>query len=120
MSALLPTRRQLPSVDSYAYRQRFDGKIRGRWRSPVNTPKPPPSDGLRRWVRQPVIQHHVYPTGQSEPHYEGEHAAAAQAEARQLARALAAHGVAVRDVGEMLGVSFHRAAVFALAFMSFL
>lgn len=37
------------------------------------------------------------------------HAAAAQAEARQLARDLAAHGVAVRDVGEMLGVSFQRA-----------
>ncbi|MBU8824138.1 HicB family toxin-antitoxin system [Mycolicibacterium goodii] len=37
------------------------------------------------------------------------HAAAAQAEARQLARDLAAHGVAVRDVGEVLGVSFQRA-----------
>lgn len=37
------------------------------------------------------------------------HAAAAQEEARELARDLAAHGVAVRDVGEMLGVSFQRA-----------
>ncbi|WP_018601943.1 hypothetical protein [Mycobacterium sp. 155] len=38
-----------------------------------------------------------------------QHAAAARAEARKLARDLAAHGVAVRDVGEMLGVSFQRA-----------
>lgn len=38
-----------------------------------------------------------------------QHAAAAQAEARELARDLAAHGVAVRDVGEVLGVSFQRA-----------
>ena len=37
------------------------------------------------------------------------HAAAAQEEARELARDLAAHGVAVRDVGEVLGVSFQRA-----------
>lgn len=36
-------------------------------------------------------------------------AAAAQKEARDLARDLAAHGVAVRDVGEVLGVSFQRA-----------
>ncbi|MEZ0383770.1 HicB family toxin-antitoxin system [Mycobacterium sp. pW045] len=38
-----------------------------------------------------------------------QHAAAAQAQARALARNLAAHGVAVRDVGEALGVSFQRA-----------
>lgn len=38
-----------------------------------------------------------------------QHAAAAQTEARELARELAAHGVAVRDVGEVLGVSFQRA-----------
>lgn len=37
------------------------------------------------------------------------YAAAAQAEAKDLARDLAAHGVAVRDVGEVLGVSFQRA-----------
>jgi len=37
------------------------------------------------------------------------HATAAQAEARDLARRLAEHGVAVRDVGEVLGVSFQRA-----------
>lgn len=37
------------------------------------------------------------------------HAAAAQEQARSLARDLAAHGVAVRDVGEVLGVSFQRA-----------
>lgn len=37
------------------------------------------------------------------------HATAAQAEARDLARHLAKHGVAVRDVGEVLGVSFQRA-----------
>lgn len=37
------------------------------------------------------------------------HAAAAQAEAKKLARQLSEHGVAVRDVGEMLGVSFQRA-----------
>lgn len=37
------------------------------------------------------------------------YAAAAQTEARQLARDLAARGVAVRDVGEVLGVSFQRA-----------
>lgn len=37
------------------------------------------------------------------------YAAAAQEEARELARDLAAHGVAVRDVGEVLGVSFQRA-----------
>lgn len=37
------------------------------------------------------------------------HAAAAQEHARELARELAAHGVAVRDVGEVLGVSFQRA-----------
>jgi hypothetical protein len=36
-------------------------------------------------------------------------AAAAAAGARALARDLAAHGVAVRDVGEVLGVSFQRA-----------
>ena len=38
-----------------------------------------------------------------------QHAAAAQKEAKSLARALAAHGVAVRDVGELLGLSFQRA-----------
>jgi hypothetical protein len=38
-----------------------------------------------------------------------QHAAAAQAQARELARSLAEHGVAVRDVGEVLGVSFQRA-----------
>lgn len=37
------------------------------------------------------------------------HAAAAAAQARQLARDLAARGVAVRDVGDVLGVSFQRA-----------
>lgn len=37
------------------------------------------------------------------------YAAAAQAHARELARCLAARGVAVRDVGEVLGVSFQRA-----------
>lgn len=37
------------------------------------------------------------------------HSAAAQAEAKGLARDLAAAGVAVRDVGEVLGVSFQRA-----------
>lgn len=37
------------------------------------------------------------------------HAAAAQAGAKSLARDLAARGVAVRDVGEVLGVSFQRA-----------
>lgn len=37
------------------------------------------------------------------------YAAAAQAEAKDLARDLAAHGVTVRDVGEVLGVSFQRA-----------
>ncbi|CAN5876503.1 hypothetical protein BH09ACT7_BH09ACT7_54400 [soil metagenome] len=37
------------------------------------------------------------------------HAAAAAAEARKLARDLAAHGIPVRDVGEVLGVSFQRA-----------
>jgi hypothetical protein len=37
------------------------------------------------------------------------HAAAAQDEARALARELAKHGIAVRDVGEVLGVSFQRA-----------
>jgi hypothetical protein len=35
--------------------------------------------------------------------------AIAQAEAKELARDLAAHGVAVRDVGEVLNVSFQRA-----------
>lgn len=35
--------------------------------------------------------------------------AASQLEARELARDLAAHGVAVRDVGDVLGVSFQRA-----------
>ncbi len=38
-----------------------------------------------------------------------QHAAAAQARAKELARDLAARGVAVRDVGEVLGVSFQRA-----------
>ncbi|BBZ03914.1 hypothetical protein MCHIJ_33510 [Mycolicibacterium chitae] len=37
------------------------------------------------------------------------HMAAAQGEARDLARKLAARGVPVRDVGEVLGVSFQRA-----------
>ena len=37
------------------------------------------------------------------------HSAAAQAEAKRLARDLAAAGVPVRDVGEVLGVSFQRA-----------
>lgn len=37
------------------------------------------------------------------------YAAAAQVGAKELARDLAAHGVAVRDVGEVLGVSFQRA-----------
>lgn len=37
------------------------------------------------------------------------HAAAAQSQARELARELAARGVSVRDVGEVLGVSFQRA-----------
>lgn len=37
------------------------------------------------------------------------HAAAALTEARELARDLAAHGVTVRDVGDVLGVSFQRA-----------
>ena len=37
------------------------------------------------------------------------HATAAQTEARDLARRLAKHGVAVRDVGDVLGVSFQRA-----------
>lgn len=37
------------------------------------------------------------------------HAAAAAEAARDLARDLAGHGVAVRDVGEVLGVSFQRA-----------
>ncbi|WP_246216554.1 HicB family toxin-antitoxin system [Mycobacterium botniense] len=37
------------------------------------------------------------------------HAAAAAAEAKSLARELAARGVPVRDVGEVLGVSFQRA-----------
>lgn len=37
------------------------------------------------------------------------HAAAAQSRARELARELAARGVTVRDVGEVLGVSFQRA-----------
>lgn len=36
------------------------------------------------------------------------HAAAAREQATQLARDLAAHGVPVRDVGEVLGVSFQR------------
>ena len=38
-----------------------------------------------------------------------QYATAAQTEARKLARDFAAHGVAVRDVGEVLGVSFQRA-----------
>lgn len=38
-----------------------------------------------------------------------EYAATATAEARALARDLAARGVTVRDVGEVLGVSFQRA-----------
>ena len=37
------------------------------------------------------------------------HAAAAALQSRELARDLAARGVAVRDVGEVLGVSFQRA-----------
>lgn len=37
------------------------------------------------------------------------HAAAAGLQARELARELAAHGVSVRDVGDVLGVSFQRA-----------
>ena len=37
------------------------------------------------------------------------HAATAAEESRRLARSLAAHGVTVRDVGEVLGVSFQRA-----------
>lgn len=37
------------------------------------------------------------------------YAAAAQAEARRLARELASHGLAVRDIGEVLQVSFQRA-----------
>ena len=37
------------------------------------------------------------------------HAAAAQAEARTLARDLSTRGVPVRDVGDVLGVSFQRA-----------
>lgn len=37
------------------------------------------------------------------------HAAAAAVEAKQLARELAEHGVPMRDVGEVLGVSFQRA-----------
>ena len=37
------------------------------------------------------------------------HAAASQEYARELARELAARGVSVRDVGEVLGVSFQRA-----------
>lgn len=37
------------------------------------------------------------------------HAAAAAAQARELARELSARGVTVRDVGELLGVSFQRA-----------
>lgn len=39
----------------------------------------------------------------------GRHAAAAAAQARALARELSARGVTVRDVGEVLGVSFQRA-----------
>ncbi|HPX37711.1 MAG TPA: HicB family toxin-antitoxin system [Mycobacterium sp.] len=38
-----------------------------------------------------------------------QHAAAARDCAENLARELAAHGVAVRDVGDVLGVSFQRA-----------
>ncbi|CQD03725.1 hypothetical protein BN000_00631 [Mycobacterium europaeum] len=37
------------------------------------------------------------------------YATAAQQEAKELARDLAAHGVAVRDVGEVLGMSHQRA-----------
>lgn len=37
------------------------------------------------------------------------YATAAQEEAKELARDLAAHGVAVRDVGDVLGVSHQRA-----------
>lgn len=37
------------------------------------------------------------------------HAAAAAAQAQELARDLASHGVAVRDIGQVLGVSFQRA-----------
>jgi hypothetical protein len=37
------------------------------------------------------------------------YAAAAGLQARKLARELASHGVAVRDVGDVLGVSFQRA-----------
>lgn len=37
------------------------------------------------------------------------YAAAAMAEAKQLAHDLAVHGIAVRDVGEVLNVSFQRA-----------
>lgn len=37
------------------------------------------------------------------------YATAAQEEAKELARDLAAHGVAVRDVGEVLGMSHQRA-----------
>lgn len=37
------------------------------------------------------------------------HAASAATQAKELARDLAAHGVAVRDVGQILGVSFQRA-----------
>lgn len=37
------------------------------------------------------------------------YAASAQSEASRLARDMAAHGVPVRDVGEVLGVSFQRA-----------
>ena len=38
-----------------------------------------------------------------------QYGATAAAEVRQLARDLASHGVPVRDVGEVLGVSFQRA-----------
>lgn len=38
-----------------------------------------------------------------------QHAAAAADQARSLARELASRGVAVRDIGEVLGVSFQRA-----------
>jgi hypothetical protein len=37
------------------------------------------------------------------------YATAAQEEAKELARDLAAHGIAVRDVGEVLGMSHQRA-----------
>jgi len=37
------------------------------------------------------------------------HACIARQDAMRLARDLAAHGVAVRDIGEALGVSFQRA-----------